>query len=164
MREPCSDLVGGEGKVWTVADLTGGLVSCCWQTHPKHLKDTPSSYKCFELSNFKSELNREHSAAIACSQTHTHTQLLLGSLLFFFKVNCVFHKGTLSTIADIQGGSNMTGTDLYKRTHKSVPVIFEPPCIIKCPTRCNNMQSIFYFTAILLYMFRVPSTPIIRST
>ena len=24
----------------------------------------------------------------------------------------------------------MTGTDLYKRTHKSVPVIFEPPCII----------------------------------
>ena len=23
----------------------------------------------------------------------------------------------------------MTGTDLYKRTHKSVPVIFEPPCI-----------------------------------
>jgi len=28
----------------------------------------------------------------------------------------------------IQGGSNMTGTDLYKRTHKSVPVIFEPPC------------------------------------
>jgi len=25
----------------------------------------------------------------------------------------------------------MTGTDLYKRTHKSVPVIFEPPCIIK---------------------------------
>jgi len=29
----------------------------------------------------------------------------------------------------LQGGSNMTGTDLYKRTHKSVPVIFEPPCI-----------------------------------
>ena len=23
----------------------------------------------------------------------------------------------------------MTGTDLYKRTHKSVPVIFKPPCI-----------------------------------
>jgi len=23
----------------------------------------------------------------------------------------------------------MTGTDLYKRTHKSVPVIYEPPCI-----------------------------------
>ena len=36
--------------------------------------------------------------------------------------------------------------------------------INKCPTRCNNMQSIFYFTAISLYMFRVPSTPIIRST
>ena len=28
----------------------------------------------------------------------------------------------------LQGGSNMTGTDLYKHTHKSVLVIFEPPC------------------------------------
>jgi len=36
--------------------------------------------------------------------------------------------------------------------------------INKCPTSCNNMQSIFYFTAMSLYMFRVPSTPIIRST
>ena len=34
----------------------------------------------------------------------------------------------------------------------------------KCPTRCNNMQSIFYFTAVSRYMFRVPSAPIIRST
>jgi len=30
--------------------------------------------------------------------------------------------------------------------------------IYKCPTRCNNMRSIFYF------MFRVQSAPIIRST
>jgi len=36
--------------------------------------------------------------------------------------------------------------------------------ITKCPARCNNMQSIFYFTAKSLYMFRVLSTPIIRST
>ena len=36
--------------------------------------------------------------------------------------------------------------------------------INKCPTRCNNMQSIFYFTAISLHMFRVPSALIIRST
>ena len=35
--------------------------------------------------------------------------------------------------------------------------------INKCRKRCNNMQSIFYFTALSLYMFRVPSTPIIRS-
>ena len=34
----------------------------------------------------------------------------------------------------------------------------------KCPTRRNNMQSIFYFNVRSLYMFRVPSTPIIRST
>ena len=29
----------------------------------------------------------------------------------------------------------MTGTDLYKRTHKSVPVIFEPLC------NCSNYMS-----------------------
>jgi len=29
----------------------------------------------------------------------------------------------------IQGGSNMTGTDCLQFTHKSVPVVFEPPCI-----------------------------------
>ena len=29
----------------------------------------------------------------------------------------------------IQGGSNMTGTDLMCKHIKSVPVIFEPPCI-----------------------------------
>ena len=32
---------------------------------------------------------------------------------------------------EIQGGSNMTGTDLCVRLYKSVPVIFEPPCTIK---------------------------------
>jgi hypothetical protein len=32
------------------------------------------------------------------------------------------------------------------------------------PTRCNVEQSIFYFTAVSLYMFRAYFTPIIRST
>ena len=44
--------------------------------------------------------------------------------------------------------------------------MFMVPCITnlhcKCPTRCNNRQSIFYFSARSLYMFRVPFTPIIR--
>ena len=30
----------------------------------------------------------------------------------------------------VQGGSNMTGTDLFVRLYKSGPVIFEPPCIL----------------------------------
>ena len=34
-------------------------------------------------------------------------------------------------VSKIQGGSNMTGTDLCLRLYKSVPVIFEPPCINK---------------------------------
>jgi len=31
-------------------------------------------------------------------------------------------------IHKVQGGSNITGTDVARFTHKSVPVIFEPPC------------------------------------
>ena len=30
----------------------------------------------------------------------------------------------------LQGGSNMTGTDLCVRLYKSVPVIFEPACTL----------------------------------
>jgi len=37
------------------------------------------------------------------------------------------HAHTCPTV--IQGGSNMTGTDVTRFTHKSFPVIFEPPCI-----------------------------------
>ena len=33
------------------------------------------------------------------------------------------------TVWKLQGGSNMTGTDCLQFTHKSVPVIFEPPCM-----------------------------------
>jgi len=35
----------------------------------------------------------------------------------------------LYAICIIQGGSNMTGTDLCVNLATSVPVIFEPPCI-----------------------------------
>jgi len=36
-------------------------------------------------------------------------------------------------------------------------------CINNCPTRCSTKQSIYY-SAISVYMFRVSTTPIIRST
>ena len=46
--------------------------------------------------------------------------------------------------------------------------VFMVPCITnlyyKCPTKCNNKESVCYFTAKSLYMFQVPFTPIIRST
>jgi len=35
--------------------------------------------------------------------------------------------------------------------------------IHKCSMRCNNVQSIFYFTARSLYMFWVPSKPNVYS-
>ena len=60
----------------------------------------------------------------------------------------------------VQGGSNTTGTDLYKCTNKPVPVIYEPPCMY--PTICNVTQFIYFCK--LLYMFRVVFPPIIRST
>jgi hypothetical protein len=37
---------------------------------------------------------------------------------------------SLRSLKYIQGGSNMSGTDYTLFTHKSIPVIFEPPCII----------------------------------
>ena len=36
--------------------------------------------------------------------------------------------GTAHILRKVQGGSNMTGTKCSLFTHKSVPVIFEPPC------------------------------------
>jgi len=41
-----------------------------------------------------------------------------------------------------QGGSNMTGTACGLFTHKSVPVIFEPPCILFFLWRCGPTQAI----------------------
>jgi hypothetical protein len=35
---------------------------------------------------------------------------------------------SISIDPEVQGGSNMAGTDYALFTHKSVPVIFEPPC------------------------------------
>ena len=44
------------------------------------------------------------------------------------ETSLTLRRNERDAIIQLQGGSNMTGTDLYKRTHKSVPVIFEPPC------------------------------------
>jgi hypothetical protein len=54
-----------------------------------------------------------------------------------------------------QGGSNMTGTDLCVNMYKSVPVIFEPPCICnfqeaKCIYHSNMWKSLLY-TQVYLY-------------
>jgi hypothetical protein len=54
--------------------------------------------------------------------------LIFSHLIVFFisKIFCFLQ------ISILQGGSNMTGTDCGLFTHKSVPVIFEPPCIFIC--------------------------------
>ena len=43
----------------------------------------------------------------------------------------------------MQGGSNMTGTDVARFTHKSVPVILEPPCITGwvASRRCEEIET-----------------------
>jgi len=43
-------------------------------------------------------------------------------------------------------------------------MLMTPFCINNCPTTCNTKQSIYYHSASSLYVFRVPTTPIIRST
>jgi hypothetical protein len=42
----------------------------------------------------------------------------------------------------VQGGSNMTGTINVQFTHKSVPVIFESPCI---STHCNVLYRVPHY-------------------
>jgi peroxiredoxin len=49
----------------------------------------------------------------------------------------------------IQGGSNMTGTAAAQCglfTHKSVPVIFEPPCTVRAIPKYFSSTSIDKFT------------------
>ena len=67
----------------------------------------------------------------------------------------------------IQGGSNMTGTVTGLFTHKSVPVIFEPPCtflailfssiLCTCPNQHNLFNLIVsvivgFLTTVLIYL------------
>ena len=44
----------------------------------------------------------------------------------------------------IQGGSNMTGTDLCVNIYKSVPVIFEPPCNIIVKWAQEDVETSYY--------------------
>jgi hypothetical protein len=56
---------------------------------------------------------------------------------FFAPVNIYVQKQ-----AEVQGGSNMTGTNLWLVYTQSVPVIFEPPCISneKCPALLSHFN------------------------
>jgi hypothetical protein len=63
----------------------------------------------------------------------------------------------LQYLVYLQGGSNMTGTDLcVNKPHMSVPVIFEPPCITEltftvqltsCPSEVTCSTSPYHCTA-----------------
>ena len=54
---------------------------------------------------------------------------------------------------------------LFSPTYITIVLVCQKQihCINNCPTRCNTKQSIHY-SASSLYMFRVSTTPIIRST
>ena len=58
----------------------------------------------------------------------------------------------------LRGANNM-----HTVSHKCIPIKHSSTHINNCPTRCNTKQSIYY-SASSLYMFRLPNTPIIRST
>jgi hypothetical protein len=50
-------------------------------------------------------------------------------LNFTFTFRPTYNLWEWHVISDIQGGSDMTGTDLCVNKSQFVPVIFEPPCI-----------------------------------
>ena len=60
---------------------------------------------------------------------------------------------------------NIQSGYLLKTSHKILCLCFRASLIYinNCPTRCNTKLSIYY-SASSLYMFRVSTTPIIRST
>ena len=49
----------------------------------------------------------------------------------------------------IQGGSNMTGTDLCVNKSQFVPVIFEPPCILKVYIRLVNESPLAKYLSLM---------------
>jgi len=51
----------------------------------------------------------------------------------------------------------MTGTDCGLFTHKSVPVIFEPPCIsVEIPVRCYMLRFVaVYFINVALVLILI---------
>jgi len=58
--------------------------------------------------------------------------------------HCIMH--CFGILRVVQGGSNMTGTDYTLFTHKSVPVIYEPPYTYRCLKRwfCSLFQLTSY--------------------
>jgi hypothetical protein len=49
--------------------------------------------------------------------------------MMMLKIAAGLQKVNVAIDVYVQGVSNMTGTDYTLFTHKSVPVIFEPPCM-----------------------------------
>ena len=69
----------------------------------------------------------------------------------------VTHSLVLLKMSKIQGGSNMTGTDLCVNKPVTVPVIFEPPC--NCPkhvelTGIINKPLLLHLVGCLYYLYQ----------
>ena len=74
---------------------------------------------------------------------------------------CIRLSKNITITMIVQGGSNMTGTDVARFTHKSVPVIFEPPCIntsLSFVSKCmNSSREICKITALPCWKYRQPT-------
>jgi hypothetical protein len=57
-------------------------------------------------------------------------RILAGNRSYFATISLFRSRLLTRATKIIQGGSNMTGTDLCVNKPQSVPVMFEPPCII----------------------------------
>ena len=64
-------------------------------------------------------------------RTYLGLRMMPEAIVKLYTGGAVVLLGLQKSVWIIQGGSNMTGTDLCVRLYKSVPVIFEPPCSLK---------------------------------
>ena len=85
------------------------------------------------------------------NDTHTHTHIYIYMYIYIYI--CIYIYIKLSQ-KHFENMDNFYTLIFYTRIYSYIN---------NCPTRCNTKQSIYY-SASLLYMFRVPTTPIIRST
>jgi len=104
--------------------------------------------------------------ARAHTQTHTHTHAS-----HQHQTNAIFLPSSFVTHTHTHTHTHIyiyiyIYTRIHPRTHAHTLILWFRTSLIyinNFPTRCNTMQSIYY-SASSLYMFRVSTTPIIRST
>jgi hypothetical protein len=87
----------------------------CWISKCTSAHGSPHDYALIHTTTHK--------------HTHTHTHREICNT-YCFSTATMDSRKSINVTLYVQGGSNMIGTNCDLYTHKSVPVIFEPPFIL----------------------------------